>query len=384
MKNIKLMALVVATSFATNVMAQNKTDNFSIGLQFGTIEYNGEYAKEIFSFAPGIHPALGLNVAKYISPSFDVRGNFRVGMIDRENFQNKLFDINVLFDYKFANGYILKEDSKLAPYIFLGAADAISIYTDLATDTKEEPIAYFNIPVGAGLKFNLNSKMSLTLETHYNYALTDVLDGNASPANASNVANPSKWDDSFLYNSLGFNYNFSLDKDSDGDGVKDKKDKCPNVAGTVNGCPDSDGDGVADMDDKCPNIAGTEGDGCPKNYAQHVVVMQNAQKGLFFNTGSSVIKDESYKVLDNIYSLLSANPKLNLVVNGFTDNTGGADLNLKLSKERAAAAAAYLVGKGIDAKRISSDGFGEKYPVADNSTPEGRQKNRRVEFRIKY
>jgi len=108
MKNKGLIAIAVASLFATNVVAQNKTENFSIGLQFGTIEYSGEVAKEIFSFDTGIHPSLGINVAKYITPSFDLRGNFRVGMIDGSNgtysFENRLFDINVLLDYKFNNG----------------------------------------------------------------------------------------------------------------------------------------------------------------------------------------------------------------------------------------------------------------------------------------
>lgn len=380
MKNKGLMAIAVASMFATNVMAQNKTENFSVGLQFGTIEYSGEVAQEIFSFDTGIHPALGLNVAKYITPSFNLRGNFRVGMIDGSSdtygsFENKLFDINVLLDYKFNNGYILKETSIISPYIFVGAGDAISIYTNKTTGVKEQPLAYFNIPMGAGIMFNVTPKFSVSLETHYNYAITDELDGI--------VSDDTKWDDSFLYNSIGLNYNFSAGADSDGDGVKDKDDKCPNIAGPANGCPDADGDGVADMDDKCPNIAGPE-NGCPAHYFEHVAVMQKAQKGLFFNTGSAVIKEESNVVLDRIVKLLNVNKKLKLDISGHTDNTGSEDINLKLSNERAAAAKAYIESKGIDATRITSKGYGDTKPVADNATEEGRTKNRRVEFRIKY
>lgn len=379
MKNKGLIAIAVAALFATNVIAQNKTENFSVGLQFGTIEYSGEVAQEIFSFQPGIHPSLGINVAKYLTPSFDLRGNFRVGMIDGTDstygsFENRLFDINVVLDYKFNNGYILKETSVIAPYIFVGAGDAISSYRNNTTGVKEQPLAYFNIPMGAGIKFNLSPKMFISLETHYNYAITDELDGV--------VTDDTKWDDSFLYNSIGFNYNFA-GADTDGDGVKDKDDKCPNVAGTANGCPDEDGDGFADIDDKCPNIAGTE-NGCPKQYFEHVAVMKNAQKGLFFNTGSSVIKEESFIVLDRIVTLLNANKKLKLDISGHTDNTGGEEINLKLSDERAAAAKAYIESKGVDASRITSKGFGDAKPIADNANEEGRAKNRRVEFKIKY
>ena len=327
MKSKIILGVVAAITSISATAQLNSNENTSIGLQFGTIEYNGEYAKEIFSFDTGIHPSLGLNVTRYVNPSFNLRGNFRIGQIDRDVFKARMFDINVLLDYKFANGYILKENSFFAPYIFVGAGDVISSYTDMTTGIKEEPLAYFNIPMGAGFMFNLSPKMSLTLETHFNYTFTDQLDGN--------ISNDTKWDDSFLYNSIGFNYNFAIGKDTDGDGVKDKNDKCPNVAGPINGCPDSDNDGVADMDDACPNIAGTiagcpdtdgdgvadandecpdisgtSKDGCPEHYKEDQAILAKAQKGLFFNTGSSVIKEESYPVLDNVAKLLKANEKL--------------------------------------------------------------------------
>jgi outer membrane protein OmpA-like peptidoglycan-associated protein len=397
---IILGVISIITSISTFAQLNTK-ENTSVGLQFGTIEYNGEYAKEIYSFDTGIHPSLGLNVSRYLSPSFNVRGNFRIGQIDRNVFKAKLLDINVLLDYKFANGYILKENSFFAPYIFIGAGDAISIYTDMNTGIKEEPIAYFNLPMGAGLMFNITPKMSLTLESHFNYTFTDQLDGK--------ISNDTKWDDSFLYNSIGFNYNFSVGKDTDGDGVKDKDDPCPNSAGPINGCPDTDGDGVADKDDTCPNVAGpisgcpdtdgdgvadakdkcpeikgTSKDGCPEHYKEDQAVLLKAQKGLFFNTGSSVIKEESFTVLDNVAKLLNKNPKLVIAINGYTDNTGSSELNHKLSKERADAAKAYLIKKGVDESRISTHGYGEESPIADNSTSEGRKQNRRVEFVVKY
>ncbi|HIP37022.1 MAG TPA: OmpA family protein [Crocinitomix sp.] len=382
MKKRLLNTALFSVLLASSVNAQNKVNNMSIGMQFGTIEYSGEYAKEIFSFAPGIHPSFGFNVSKYLTPSFDIRGNFRIGTIDGSDatggFKTSMFDVNVLLDYKFNNGYILKEDAFFAPYVFLGIGDAVTWLTPNSTLIKEEPLAYFNIPMGLGFKFNLSPSMYLSLETHYNYAISDRLDGKVGLTGTDN-----KWDDSFLYNSIGFGYNFSVGKDSDGDGVKDKDDKCPNVPGTVNGCPDSDGDGFADLDDKCPDIAGPD-QGCPKHYFEHVEIMKRAQKGLFFNTGSAVIKQESYPVLDNVYSLMEKNPNLKISIEGHTDNTGSAEGNKKLSQQRADAAKAYLVNKGIDASRISTTGYGQDKPIADNSTKEGRQKNRRVEFILKY
>ncbi len=69
-----------------------------------------------------------------------------------------------------------------------------------------------------------------------------------------------------------------------------------------------------------------------------------------------------------------------VAIHGHTDNVGGAKYNMKLSLGRAAAVKAYLVSKGIPAARITTKGFGFTKPVADNSTPEGRAKNRRIEF----
>jgi len=76
-------------------------------------------------------------------------------------------------------------------------------------------------------------------------------------------------------------------------------------------------------------------------------------------------------------------PKANFSVQGHTDSSGPAAYNLKLSEKRAAAVVTYLVDKaGIDSSRLSSKGFGEDYPIADNKTRAGRAENRRVEIKL--
>ena len=102
-----------------------------------------------------------------------------------------------------------------------------------------------------------------------------------------------------------------------------------------------------------------------------------------FDYNSATIKAESHSLLDEVAVILTDNPdieKLDIV--GHTSSEGSDSANLKLSKERAASVSAYLVGKGIDAGRLSSQGKGEKEPIADNETDEGKEKNRRVEFKI--
>ena len=77
-----------------------------------------------------------------------------------------------------------------------------------------------------------------------------------------------------------------------------------------------------------------------------------------------------------------AKPDYKLEINGHTDNLGNAKSNKKLSQDRANAVKAYITSRGADAARLKASGFGSSKPIADNKTPEGRQKNRRVEFKI--
>jgi outer membrane protein OmpA-like peptidoglycan-associated protein len=102
--------------------------------------------------------------------------------------------------------------------------------------------------------------------------------------------------------------------------------------------------------------------------------------GITFDTGSAKIKPESDKVLGEIASLLGKNPAWKMRVEGHTDNVGGKAANQKLSEQRAAAVAGWLTSHGIAPGRLTSQGFGDAKPVADNKTEDGRAKNRRVEL----
>jgi OmpA-OmpF porin, OOP family len=103
---------------------------------------------------------------------------------------------------------------------------------------------------------------------------------------------------------------------------------------------------------------------------------------LFFETGKSVIKQESFTELDRLVKLLKENPAVKIQINGHTDNEGSLELNKKLSNDRALSVKKYLISKEISETRIISKGFGPSKPVADNKTEEGKQMNRRVEFEI--
>ena len=485
---MKRILLLVATALSVSniATAQTAKHNINVGLQLGSIHYDGDLGGEFYKFKD-IHGAIGLTASKYISPLIDLGGSIKHGMIDGSSFETKIYDLNFFIKFKANNGKLLKEDAKIAPYVFAGLGDAISKTTDLTTNTTTKSAIDFNFPLGLGINFPLNERVNLNLESHYNYSFSDVYDNNTSM----------EFGDQFLYNTIGFSYNFSAKKDTDGDGIADKKDACPTVAGLAkfngcpdtdsdgitdaedncpkvaglakfNGCPDTDGDGVKDADDKCPKVKGlialngcpdSDGDGitdlqdacptiageakfngcidtdkdgisdnkdkcpqvkgvsemngcplpdsdkdgiadkfdkcpeiagikanngCPEIKEEAKATMQRAKEGLFFNSGSAKIKPASYRVLNDVYSILSENPTYKLDIEGHTDSSGDAAKNLQLSKNRAHAAEQYLIKKGISPERLRAEGYGITKPIADNNTQAGKAKNRRVEFTIHF
>ena len=104
--------------------------------------------------------------------------------------------------------------------------------------------------------------------------------------------------------------------------------------------------------------------------------------GILFQTGKSALNTTSQKALTDFAQSLMNNPDTDVNIYGHTDNTGSRDINQKLSEDRAASVKGFLVGKGVNANRLTTKGFAFDQPVADNSTAEGRAKNRRVEIYI--
>ena len=184
-------------------------------------------------------------------------------------------------------------------------------------------------------------------------------------------------------------YNGCPVPDTDGDGINDENDKCPTVPGVARyqGCPvpDTDGDGVNDEEDKCPTVPGVkENAGCPVIKEEVVKKVAASAKNIFFEIGKSVLLKKSFKSLDEVATILKEDAALKLDIEGHTSSTGSDKINIPLSKSRAAAVYDYMIKKGIDASRLSSEGFGSTKPIADNKTLKGRALNRRVEMKLRY
>jgi outer membrane protein OmpA-like peptidoglycan-associated protein len=175
--------------------------------------------------------------------------------------------------------------------------------------------------------------------------------------------------------------------DSDSDGLLDKDDDCPKLAGPKanNGCPykDSDNDGLLDKDDDCPNTPGPKTNkGCPVIEQAVIEVLKTAFDNLEFETNKDVIFESSKPSLNELADVLKKKTTWKLEITGHTDNVGDDNINLVLSKKRAEALKAYLMSQGVEEARLLTLFYGETKPIASNETPEGRQKNRRVEMKI--
>lgn len=199
------------------------------------------------------------------------------------------------------------------------------------------------------------------------------------------------------------------DPDNDEDGILDTEDDAPNDPEDVDNFqdgdgapdPDNDNDGIADVKDECPGTDETvsagiateetfnnyeDDDGCPDKKPEIAVEKGEAVvlEGVYFATGKADLTQNSRFILDKVVRTLRENPKIEVEIRGYTDNTGGYQLNMRLSKQRADAVKIYLLNQGIDAVKIRTRGFGPENPIATNHTREGRAKNRRIEFyRIK-
>ncbi|WP_047549700.1 OmpA family protein [Psychroserpens sp. Hel_I_66] len=113
-----------------------------------------------------------------------------------------------------------------------------------------------------------------------------------------------------------------------------------------------------------------------------IVVTFDENSGVYFDTNKSNINSASQSTLNKLAGVFAEYPDTNILVVGHTDNTGADDYNMELSKDRAYSVTNYLTNKGLSSGRFTTNWFGETQPKYDNSTAEGRAKNRRVNVAI--
>ena len=184
--------------------------------------------------------------------------------------------------------------------------------------------------------------------------------------------------------------------DRDGDRNPDHTDACPEKPEDIDGFEDSDGcpdpdndqDGIFDDIDECPDEPESfndveDEDGCPDTAVTIAVGRLDLGENVHFEVNKAVLKRKSRLLLNEVADVLAKHPEITkLCIEGHTDSDGTDENNLTLSRARAKAVRDYLISRGIDGDRLTSEGFGESRPVASNETARGRAANRRVEFLI--
>jgi len=385
-----------------------------------------------------------LKVARSLSKSFVFGAEFSFVTLESEKLNliptiksnvstDKFWRMGGQFEYKFANGYLLKEDAIFDPYIFLGLNGSnISEKTYLAQSTGAGTNIWFNKWLGLNFEGSYDYLFDFNDYFHYSFGVTFRLgkakdsDGDGVPDHLDECPDvpglkilngcpdrdgdgiPDHLDECPDVPGLA---QFKGCPDRDGDGIPDHLDECPDVPGLAEfkGCPDRDGDGIPDHLDECPDVPGLarfkgcpdrDGDGipdhldeCPDEFGtitnkgcpeiiQEVEKIDFHAKHILFEISSSKIKQESFSDLDEIIAIMKKFPDSRFTIHGHTDNTGSDALNMNLSKNRAKSVKDYFISKGINASRLESDGFGKNKPIDVNDTPEGRANNRRVEIKV--
>lgn len=185
------------------------------------------------------------------------------------------------------------------------------------------------------------------------------------------------------------------DPDRDGDGVVDHRDACvtepagPRPDPLRAGCPlvDRDNDNVADVVDHCPDQPGAPSpdptrNGCPSLVRLESGALRILQQ-VYFDTNRATIQPRSFPLLQAVADAMRARTDVRRVsVEGHTDDRGDIERNVDLSVRRATAVMLWLVSHNVEPARLEAHGYGPTRPVVANRTPQDRERNRRVEFRV--
>ncbi|MGN0001889.1 MAG: OmpA family protein [Sphingobacterium composti] len=431
--NYKKISLALATGlFTTVAFAQishptiegttpfspsSEYKTWSIGLNAGVLNQSNILGFNRAGFDKLDHN-LGYSayIKKHISPAFGLKAQYLGGKVSGTNenavpteisYEAKMpWSAALSAEWTAANTNWRFVNSIIKPYVAIGVG-ALNFETN-----ANEAQTKLYVPVDAGLKFAIAKGVNLDLGYQLNWANQDF-DG---------IAGGQYKNDLFSYAHAGLEFalggsgkpflgnsnpaaTLAADVNKKYDELKSERDALiasnnalkGQIEQINNDLKDDDGDGVPNKFDKCPGTPSgvqVDGAGCPitvKNETKVIEkivvteedkkVVDEAIKNLEFETGKSTIRSTSYSSLDRVAAIL-IEKNFSLKLAGHTDNTGSLQTNLRLSKERAEAVKAYLVSKGANASRIEATGYGPNQPIASNSTAEGRQQNRRVEFTL--
>jgi len=266
----KILLIAVAIFIYQSHVAQTADRKYALGVNVVSTKYIGDRGGNAFTdfmkseFCLGYFSG-GLSITRYMSPSFDLGvlghyGYYGIKRGSKNSFLSEKFEGSLFGHYKLNNGYILSTESRYSPFIALGVG--MATYNPAVSYRVRADVTGtdFIVPIGAGLKYQLNEDIALQYKYLYNFTSRDNHDMITAGGN-----------DAWGEHLFSIVFSIGKAKDSDKDGISDSKDLCPNTpVNTIvdeKGCPiDSDKDGVTDDIDKCPNTPVCEKvdeNGCP-------------------------------------------------------------------------------------------------------------------------
>ena len=308
--------------------------------------------KRNFSEHSGLRFSLNYN---HLESNYDLNSNLEVEKLN-------LFAGN--FDYL----YYLAPCETVSPYVIFGLGGIIFTPNNSPKKTYDQTFAAYQMNLGLGVEWKVSNSWDIITELSHHTASTNDLDGRDDLTNKGLFGSTA---DSYMKLDLGLVYYFS---------TGEKSELCDLYSGiSIPEPKEIDYGKIEEMIKKYT----------PKE-KKEVIVGQPIQPkkehwvlvGVNFDLNSARLRKESYPILFYSFQVLENNPDMNVEIQGYTDNTGTENYNQKLSEKRADVVKDYLVSKGIDANRLTVKGFGEKDPIANNNTAEGRALNRRIEFKI--
>lgn len=246
------LMLMMAILLALPLSAQNAFHRWGFGVGYAFRDFQGIPNGEPNQSDLFDNPAFRLHLGRYLNPSLDVALATTIRPKGGEGIRD-LVDADLSLQYKFNNGYLLKETAAIGPYLFGGIGmNALDL-------GNFSPNAY--APIGVGIKLWGSEPATIDINTAYKADLSGNLQDYFT-VNAGVILNfgrgraPKEEPEPVVV----------IDPDRDGDGIVDAMDDCPDTPGlpALKGCPDRDGDGIMDKADNCPDVAGVaENQGCP-------------------------------------------------------------------------------------------------------------------------
>ncbi len=389
---LTMLAMVLMFGLTSFAEAANRAGAFTLSPMLGTHLFS---PSDDFRNSQFVGLKLGYNFTK--SWGMELAG--ATGTIEKNPAGSGEFDYHT---FQADLLYHFQPDEKLVPYFVFGVGGASQEKTVPATSANDDAILNF----GVGAKYFVTDWLALRLDARHEMTFS-------SPADQVNYNN-------FIFaGGLSFQFGgngpnlaelvdaeatpLSATRDSDNDGVIDSLDLCietPAGAGVDSrGCEtvveeisqpvvvaieitDTDQGGVFNIADNNPNSeTGKPVEASGYGYSTPAVAELNLE--ICFESNSSIIASDYTEQLQKAADFMNSHPDKRFIVDGYTDSSGPADLNQMLSQKRAETVRWYLVRDfGADRFRVAAQGFGDKKPLADNATPEGRKLNRRVLVRV--